>query len=165
MKKRRVFKTEDNTILIVAVENGEDWSITAEEVEPVSDKEGQERQYDYFDSGDFEYQWREAVHAGETLYGYEDWKECIRVNETWQDTLDCSLYPETHFIDGVYYSYVSGSCGCMHDEIFKYWPEAKVFIDAHLSTESLAAHKAFNMLESDDVDARVIELTREIVAE
>lgn len=174
--KKRVFLTKDNTILIVKIEYsgiGEqkpNWAITANEIEPISVEDGEIRAREYLEDGEL---WKMEVEANQTTESLDAFVDRILSMDGWQETLDCSLYPEIHLIDTVNpkaqtgeeieYGYISGSCGCLHDEILKLWPEAKVFVNAHLKEVNKKAQKAFDNLKSDDVDKKVIEFTKRII--
>ena len=124
MPKHKVFLTKDNTILIVNIRYGEAksnpyWSITANEIEPIGELAGEARARDYLEDGEL---WKMAVKTGNTKEGLEEWINTILDIDGWQYVIDCSLYPHSHEIDDKYYWYVSSSCGCLHDEIFKVMP-------------------------------------------
>jgi len=164
--KKKVFLTKENTILIVKVELGAIkenpyWSITADEVEPVTiERAKAEARESLEEDGE---DWKMAVEAGNTELGLSDWVQFMLDVNGWENVIDCSLYPEQHEIDGVEYCYRSGSCGCLHEEIAKVWPAAAVFIKAHLKAKSKAAAEAYAALVADDVDAEVVKLTKKII--
>lgn len=161
MSKYKVFKTKENSILIIKVEyENLYWSITASEIEPITVEDGEERAREMLENGEL---WKMAVEADQTEQSLTDWIDLVLSTDGFEHILDCSLYPEQHEINNTNYAYRSGSCGCLHEEIVKLWPEADVFVKAHLKTKSQPAQKAFDLLKSDDVDKKVIELTKEII--
>ena len=169
MKAQKVFKTEDNTILIVKVStdgcNGRQYvSVTADEITPRYKSEVIEEQMEYLEDGEY---WRQAVAAEQTELSLTDWigqfseKDLIEM-------ADRSLYDEELNINGKDIVFVSGSCGCLHDEIKAVSKEFNKLIDMHLSSDlkdiSTTEKFILTLQKTDvDVDFEVEKLTREIL--
>lgn len=167
MTKSKVFKTNDNTILIVNVKYSEIssnpyWSITADEITPV-DKDTAIQSGEDCIRDNIDNMWKEAVASDSTTDSLEDYTQQVIDESEELGNFDNSLYPEEVNIDGTTYVFESGSCGCLHDEILKVWPRSIPFIKAHLRSTSKRAQNAFDKLISDDIDAKVLEYTKEII--
>jgi len=167
MKAQKVFKTEDNTILIVKVStngcNSRQYvSVTADEITPRYKSEVIEEQRDYLEDGEY---WRQAVAAEQTELSLTDYIGQFSEHDL-IEMADCSLYNKELNINGKDIVFVSDSCGCLHDEIKAVSKEFNKFIDMHLNSDLKAINtteKFILTLQKIDVDFEVEKLTREIL--
>jgi hypothetical protein len=143
LAKKQVFKTENNTILIVKVEKraDSDITITADEVIPMLREEAVNRNREYLEEGDL---WRDAVEHEMTTLGLDEWVEHVINMDGDISMIDNSLFPQELEIEGEEYIWESGSCGCMHDEILKVMPSSKPFIKGHLRSLHDKANFIYN---------------------
>jgi hypothetical protein len=169
MNIKKVFLTADNTILIVTAStdgtslNNRYVSVTADEIAPLSYEDAKERSRESLEDGEL---WKMAVQAGHTEQGLSDWIERVLSIDGEVSQVDNSLYPERVSIDGEDYIFDSLSCGCLHDEIKLLTDKFDTLIALHLSHSKDAiaqAEKIMHDIKSDNVDARVRQLTKKIL--
>lgn len=165
----KVYKTQDNTILIVKATTGIKGnryvSVTASEVEPLLYSDAVIRTRESLEDGDL---WKDAVQSGNTTLGLDAWIEYVIDNDGETSMIDNSLYTEELDIDGDNYIFDSISCGCLHDHIAKVTDEFKRLIELHLSSKVEDIEEADRIIEGmkdEDVDAQVDKFTREIILE
>jgi hypothetical protein len=175
IEKNIVVKTEENTILIINCQITKGYnrtpyvSITADEISPLSYKNAVKLNREILE--DNEYLWEEAVSNHQTKLGFEDWKEMIINIDGEIAMIDNSLYDEEIEINGEDYIFESFGCGCMHEEILKYYPSLKKLIECHLKphfsggfNDLVKAHFIIkHKIKDQDVDKRVLEITKEII--
>jgi hypothetical protein len=168
---KQVFKTAENTILIVTATTqgcaGRQYvSVTADEIEPILRSEAVERCREYLEDGEL---WRMAVEAKQTELGLEDWVEYVLDNDGELSGFDNSLYPDELNIDGEDYIFDSRSCGCLHNAIREATSKFDTLIDLHLKDGKRALNKADKLIlamqkePETDIDFLVEKYTREII--
>lgn len=170
MKAQKVFKTAQNTILIVTVSTdgcgGRNYvSVTANEIQPILRSEAVERCREYLGDGEL---WKMAVAAGDTEMGLEDWAEWVMEQDGELSMFDNSLYPVEIEIGGEDYIFASMSCGCLHDEIQAVTDEFNPIMALHLSDNKKAIKMAETKImqmqgEDTDIDFWVEKFTCEIL--
>lgn len=166
MKTTKVFKTEENTILIVTAStegcNGRQYvSVTANEVEPIKKSEAIKRNRESLEDGEL---WRMAVEAKSTELGLTDWVDFVIGTDGELGNFDNSLYSDDLTIDGEDYIFDSRSCGCLHDDIKKATKIFNKLIKMHLSEEDVKeAERLISNIKADDIDHEVERCTREIL--
>lgn len=169
MKTKKVYKTEDGTILIVTAQtdgtNGRKYvSVTANEIQPMSREDAVRQCREQLEDGE---NWKMAVENDSTELGLDEWIEYVLRVDGELAGLDNSLYTEEITIDGTEYIFDSRACGCLHDYINKATSDFKELIELHLKDKKKDITKAENIIakiKSDNVDAMVEKLTREILS-
>jgi len=149
---RDVYKTENNTILIVKVElNKKHIAITANEISLINIKEAKKQNNEML---------KEYIADG--TFSNDSWGE-------YKDTLeliDNSLYTDEFKYKNSIYIYESVSCGCLHDKIKKVTNKYDFFINNHLSEKRNVYKEAFNLLTSFpkiDIDEKIKEISKDIL--
>lgn len=167
MKTVKVYKTENNSILIVTATTHQEGkkqyvSVTASEIEPVLKEDAIKQCREQLEDGEY---WKQAVQAGQTELSLKDWVEMVIDNDGELSGFDNSLYTDKLTINKKDFIFNSSACGCLHDEINAVTNEFKELIKLHLkdSPAQLAkADKIINSIKSDDIDFEVEKITREI---
>lgn len=166
MKTTKVFKTANNTILIVTAstdgtgEQNRYVSVTASEISPLSYEDAKERNREYLEEGEG---WKWCVENDKTELGLAEWIEYVINKDGEISTIDNSLYPNEVNINGDTYIFDSLGCGCMHDDINAVTDMFKTLIKLHLSKEIEAAEAIIKSIAPDNVDALVEQYANEIV--
>lgn len=168
MKTSKVFKTKNDSILIVTAETdgsstGKYVSVTANEITPITKNAAIEQVREGLEDGEM---WRMAVEAGNTELGLSDWVEYVIDTDGELCGFDNSLYTNELTIDSEDYIFSSDSCGCLHDEINAVTKEFKRLIKLHLKDSEDAVKEAENIIrsiKSDDIDHEVERYTRQIL--
>lgn len=168
---QQVFKTTDNTILIVKAttegcNNRQYVSVTATEIKPILRSDAVEQCKESLLDGEL---WRQAVQAEQTELGLEEWAEYVISIDGDLSMFDNSLYDSEIEINGQDYIFDSLSCGCLHDDIKGVTKEFNTLISLHLSDNKDALTQAekiiFKLQKSanTDIDFYVEKYTREIL--
>lgn len=161
MKTTKVFKTKNNTILIVTADtNGKYVSVTANEIEPIKKQDAIDQNREYLEDGEL---WKMSVQSGKTYLGLNDWVEMVINNDGDLCFFDNSLYTNEISVNEVDYLFDSRSCGCLHDDIKEVTNEFDTLIDLHLSDNIMKADAIIDSIKSDNVDELVEIYTYEIL--
>ena len=167
----KVFKTNENTILIVTAKtegcnNRQYVSVTANEIEPILRSEAVNRVREGLEDGEL---WKMAVESDNTTLGLDEWVDYVISTYGELSGFDNSLYDNDMTIDGEDYIFDSRSCGCLHEAIKEVTSEFNELIDLHLKDGKTAITKAekiimrMNKTEDSDIHFWVEKYTREIL--
>jgi len=170
MKTQHVFKTEDNTILIVTASTGgcagrSYVSVTANEIGPILKSDAISQSKERLEDGEL---WRMAVAAEQTEMGLDDWIDTVLSIDGELSQFDNSLYDNEIEIDGDSYIFDSIGCGRMHDTINEATPIFKRLNELHLEDSPKALKEAEKIIltlqkQEADIDFMVEKYTREIL--
>lgn len=164
---KKVYLTEDNTILIVKAStegcsNRKYVSVTADEIQPISLEDAKEQVRESLEDGEI---WRMSVGAQNTELGLNEWVEAV-LNEDELSGFDNSLYLVTNKIEGTDYIYNSLSCGCLHDTIKKTTKLFDTLINLHLQDSETVindAERLINLMRKEDTDGKILHYTKRIL--
>ena len=81
-------------------------------IKPIEESEGEALAREMLEDGEM---WKMAVESGNTTAGLNDWIDDVLAIDGWQNTIDCSLYPDSFLWNGETYYFESGACG-QHEE-------------------------------------------------
>ena len=170
MKTVKVFKTNEDTILIVTAEiehtNHSYVSVTANEIQPILRSDAVNRVREGLEDGEL---WKMAVDADQTELGLTDWVEMVIGIDGELSGFDNSLYDSELNIEGEEYLFDSRSCGCLHEAIKEVTNEFDGLISLHLKSSPAQLKRAEKMIlalqkkEDSDIDFWVEKYTREII--
>jgi hypothetical protein len=115
--------------------------------------------------------WKEAVTHNQTTESLEDWAESVREEQGEIGSLDCSLYPKEHEIDGEDVVYESVSCGQHVEKKLKHYSIPvttfkklmKLWDENHLKDVKVEL-PTLVYVAAEDLDAEIIKATKVIFA-
>ena len=140
--------TENNELYFLNVTTEKDgkpyFSMTGDSHTPINIEDAKQRQQDSLDSDEMEYFWREAVQAGRTTYGLEDWIEQVRDEQSETEAVDNSIFSITVEVDGEDYIFEAQACGQHQEKILKHY-----FIDEQVFCDLMKAWELYHMKNID----------------
>ena len=148
--------TKDDELYFLEIEfkdQNKEFSISALSVEPISEKDGEDRAREMLEDGEL---WKMAVENGNTEMGLSDWVDEVLAIDGWEQTLDCSLHPESIRIDDIDYSFISHGCGQHEKKELK-----EYFIDKKFFDELMALWKKHHLKKYNNKQ-KVAEITEKI---
>ena len=164
---KKVFRKENEIMIVTATTKGcnnrQYVSVTADVIEPILRSEAVERCREHLEDGEL---WKEAVKAGTTELGLQDWADWVIDIDGELAGFDNSLYTNEMNIEGEYYIFDSRSYGCLHDDIKEATNLFDALIKLHLKDSPKDLQKAEKIIDSindDDIDFEVEKFTRQII--